>query len=170
MTALKADRRLYETPEKDAIVEEGDVRGRWLLAGLGSTIGASDVEKYHLEMKRGRVHYPGCPELETPPGVKKAPKPEDKAATEHEDKGLLFKRAEREEKTLRFGGDGEDEEGGEDGEDDSDRNKEDASEPSPEWTDRMSAEKYIERYPTGPKAKLAAAVIAAQDDGADGES
>ncbi len=143
MGSLRADRRLYETPDKDAIVEEGDVRGRWLIAGIGGTIGASDVEKYGLSMKGGRVRYKGSPEFPRLPKVKEASKPEDKAATEHEDKRLKF--------------------GGEEGPDDSDRNK-----PAPEWPGRTSPEKYLERYPTGPKAELALAVIAAKDDGADG--
>ncbi len=48
---------------------------------------------------------------------------------------------------------------GEDGSpDDSDRK----DEPALEWPGRTSAEKYLERYPTGPKAELAAAVIAAK--------
>ena len=50
--------------------------------------------------------------------------------------------------------------------DDSDRN----NEPVPEWPGRTSPEAYLKRYPTGPKAELAAAVIAAQDNGADGAS
>ncbi len=143
MPTLKADRRLYETAEKDAIVEEGDVRSRWLIAGIGSTIGASDVMKYGLSMKGGRVRYKGSPEFDDAPKVKEASKPEDKEASKPEDKRLKF--------------------GGEEGPDDSDRNR-----PAPEWPGRTSPEKYLERYPTGPKAELAAAVIAAKDDGAGG--
>lgn len=144
MTSLRADRRLYETAEKDAIVEEGDVRGRWLIAGIGSTVGAGDVEKYGLSMKGGRVCYKGSPKFPPLPKVKEASKPEDKAATEHEDKRLKF--------------------GGEEGSDDSDRN----DEPVLEWTYRTSPEAYLKRYPTGPKAELAASIIAAKDDGVGG--
>ncbi len=151
MTSLRADRRLYETAEKDAIVEEGDVRGRWLVAGIGSTIGAGDVKKYGLSMKGGRVRYKGAPKLADLPKVKEARKPEDKAATGHEDK------------VLKFGG--EDDDISDDSSDDSDRN----DEPLPEWPGRSSPEAYLKRYPTGPKAELAAAILAAKA-GADGGS
>ena len=158
MASLRADRRLYETPEKDAIVEEGDVRGRWLIAGIGSTIGASDVEKYGLSMKGGRVRYEGAPGFADLPKVKEASKPEDKAATEHEDKRLTFggvedgDAASTDTVTLEAA-------------EDFDQNK-----PAPEWLGRTSPEKYLERYPTGPRAKFAAEVIAAKDDGAGGDS
>ncbi len=52
------------------------------------------------------------------------------------------------------------------GPDDSDRNNEGVL----VWPGRTSPEAYLKRYPTGPKAELARAVIAARDDGADGES
>ena len=100
-------------------------------------------------MEGGRVRYAGCPEIEDlVPRLKKAPKPEDKAATEHEDK------------TIRFGGD------------DSDRNsgaEEDDRERAPlaEWTHRSSPERYLDLYPDGPNAELARAVIEAEADGAD---
>ncbi len=164
MASLRADRRLYETPEKDAIVEEGDVRGRWLLVGIGSTIGAGDVEKYGLSMKGGRVRYKGAPEFADLPDVKEASKPEDKAATGHEDKVLRFGGEQAEEKEITGTLKGSDLVEPTDA-DDSDRN-----EPVPEWPGRTSPEAYLKRYPTGPKAELAKAVIAARDDGADGGS
>lgn len=40
----------------------------------------------------------------------------------------------------------------------------------PEWAQRMSPEGYLKRYPNGPNAEFARAVIAARDDGADGGS
>lgn len=50
--------------------------------------------------------------------------------------------------------------------DHSDRN--DAS--IPKWTGRRSPEAYFKQYPKGPKAELAAAIIAAKEDGAGGAS
>lgn len=173
MTALRADRRLYETENKDEIREEGEIGGRWLLAGVGSTIGASDVEKYGLKMKGGRVRYKGGAKL---PNVKAASKPEDKAASKPEDKAKAAAdreakaEEEREEHVLRFGGgdevtETETEAAAEGGADDSDRNKDEV----PTWAGRTSPEAYLKRYPDGPKAELANAAIAARD-GADGGS
>ena len=128
------------------------------LLGVGRTIGASDVEKYGLTFEGGRVRYEGAPELEDLPESKEATKPEDKAVTQHEDK------------VMTFGGKpaGEDEPAEGDEEDDSDRNQDEL--PPPEWTGRTSPEAYLNRYPYGPKAEHARAVIDARDDGADGGS
>ena len=172
MASLRADRRLYETPEKDAIVEEGDVRGRWLLVGIGSTISAGDVKKYRLSMKDGRIRYKGSPKFPRLPKVKEASKPEDKAVTEHEDK------------RIRFGGKAEEEitgtlKGSDLVEADADDSEEEEITGTinvlevvlpPEWPGRTSPEAYLKQYPTGPKAELAKAVIAARDEGADGGS
>ncbi len=166
MTALRADRRLYETAERDGIVEEGDVRSRWLIAGVGSTIGESDVEKYGLTFEGGRVRYEGCPALEDIVEEKEAAKPEDKAATEHEDKAMTFGGEDPEdpgdsgEEPEESGDSGEEPEGS----DDSDRN----DEPPPKWPLKSTPEEYLAKSPDGPKAELALTVIAARDDGADG--
>lgn len=91
MPTLKADRRLYVTADRSQIVEESDVRGAWLLASEGRTIGPSDVEKYGLSMKGGRVHYDGAPDLpaievEDESEAKQAETPEDKQAESPENK------------------------------------------------------------------------------------
>lgn len=85
---LKADRRLYYTADREAIVEEGDVRGRFLVAGIGRMIGASDVERYRLKLRNGRVWYKGCPDF---PRLTEAEKKElgyaeDKMVRKAEDK------------------------------------------------------------------------------------
>jgi hypothetical protein len=147
MKKLTADRRLYLTVEKDRVVEEGDDRGAWLLYAVGRVIGAGDVELFDMkEDDFGRVIYEGCPRLPPPEAEVIEDLQEDEDGEEEAGK------------VLAFGGGGE--------ADDSDRN----DDPVLEWPGRMGPKAYLKRYPTGPKAELAAAVIAAQDDGADGES
>lgn len=89
--ALQADRRLYETADRDAVVEHGDPRGRWLLAGVGSQIGASDVEKYGLKSRNGRLTYNGCPDLPrlTVGELKELGRHDDKMVRAHEDKAFV---------------------------------------------------------------------------------
>ena len=163
MASLRADRRLYETPNKDAICEEGDIRGRWLIAGIGSTIGASDVKKYGLSMKGGRVRYDGAPDLEDLPEVKEASKPEDKEATKAEDKEA----SKPEDKVMSFGGDTNtgDTSATLPEPDDAEGEPDDA-EKEPDvavWTRKSSPEAYLKRYPKGPSAGLARDVIAARE-------
>lgn len=55
MSTLVADRRLCVTADRSEVVEEGDVRAAWLLASEGRTIGPSDVERYGLSVKSGKV-------------------------------------------------------------------------------------------------------------------
>ncbi len=175
MTSLRADRRLYESRDKDVICEEGDVRSSWLLAGVGSTIGAGDVAKYGLTFEGGRVRYAGAPDLPDLPVLKEASKPEDKAATEHEDKSIKFggEGAQDEEAEIERIASEDEADGGADfaeASDDSDRNTEDEPEDDEleEWTRKSSPEAYLEKYPTGPAADLARSIIAAQETGADG--
>ena len=156
MKKLTADRRLWLTAEKDQVVEEGDGEAAFLLAGAGRTIPVAEVERLELVDVDGRIVYPDGPTAE-----------ELQAAEERAKRRGGVKLEEVEEeisedapgKVLTFGG-------GEDSPDDSDRN----DEAPPEWTGRMSPKAYLKRYPAGPKAELARAVIAAQDDGADGGS
>lgn len=150
VTALKADRRLYVTADKTRVVEEGDPAGSWLLYAVGRKIGEGDIQRYGLEADEfGRVTYDGCPALPDPeqPPKAKAKSKKAKAKTETETET-------------------EEDEAAEGGADDSDRNDGEVL----EWPGRTSPEAYLKRYPTGPKADLAKAVIAAQDDGADGGS
>jgi len=167
MNDLISDRRLYLTEDGDAVVEEGDTRSRFLLSGKGSTIPAAEVNRLGLEVVDGRIAYPGVPKPNELTGEA------DAKQVEAED---------RRGKVLQFGGDktgGRDkvDPPGEPGtasvgrapasaESDSDRNDGDV----PEWTQRTSPEAYLERYPDGPNAELAKAVIAAREAGADGGS
>lgn len=82
MAPLKADRRLYVTADRSEIVEEGDPRGAWLLAGVGSQIGEGDVAKYRLSEQGGKVIL-GKPRPAPAPGPV-----EDKAIDEGEDKAM----------------------------------------------------------------------------------
>ena len=154
MKKLKADRRLYLTVEKDQVVEEGDPNGAWLLYATGRVLAAGDVERYGMgEDKFGRVVYDGCPRLRRPKAEVAEGAEESK---ESEDTGEEISEDEPG-KVLQFGGG-----------DDSDRN--DGA--PPEWPDTMTLAPvaYLKRYPNGPNADLARAVIAAQDDGAGGAS
>lgn len=47
-TAIIADRRLYLTADRATVVEEGDLRAAFLLAGQGSEIPAVEVERLGL--------------------------------------------------------------------------------------------------------------------------
>ncbi len=116
-----ADRRLWVT-EDDQVVEDGDPRARFLLAGCaGRRIPAAVAERLGITISKGRIEYPGAPKPELVPD-------DPEAELEGE-----------------------------------------PDEPAPDWPGRGSPEKYLERYPTGPKAELAAAHIAA-NAGADGGS
>lgn len=148
MKKLTADRRLWLTAEKDQVVEEGDGLAAFLLAGVGRTIPAAEAKRLKLKLARGRIVYPDGPAVEE--------------LQEEEDTGEDTAEETSEDapgKVFTFGG-------GEDSSDDSDRN----DEAPPEWPGRTSPKTYLRLYPTGPKAELARAVIAAQDDGADGGS
>jgi len=53
---LVADRRLYLTADRTTVVEEGDPRAAFLLAGQGSEIPAAEVERLGLTVDGdGRV-------------------------------------------------------------------------------------------------------------------
>ncbi len=165
MKKLKADRRLWLTAEKDQVEEEGDGRAAFLLAGTGRTIPVAEAERLELVDVAGRIVYPDGPTAEE---LQKAEeRAERRAALEVEtidtaDAGEVEEEEASEDapgKVLTFGG-------GEDSPGDSARNHE----APPEWTKRMKPAAYLKRYPDGPNAELARAVIAAQDDGADGGS
>lgn len=53
--AMIADRRLYLTADRSTVVEEGDPRAAWLLAGQGSEIPPSEVSRLGLHLVDGRV-------------------------------------------------------------------------------------------------------------------
>ena len=148
MNDLIADRRLWLTVDRDQVVEEGDVRARFLLAGVRGVIPVAEAERLKLKSTGGRVIYRDGPELAELQGQEAG-----EAAVQKEEAGEAATG-----KTLKFGGDKAVEAA-----DDSDRNN-----PVPEWPGRTSPETYLRLYPTGPKAELAAAVIAAKDDGAGG--
>ena len=152
MKNLITDRRLWLTADRDHVVEDGDPEAAFLLVGCaGRTIPGDVASRLELQIVDGRIVYPGSPAFE------EAEEAKAEEVEEEEDDGG---------KVLKFG---EGADGGSDfaeDPDDSDRN----DEPTPEWPGRTSPEKYLELYPTGPKAELARAVIAAKDDGAGGDS
>lgn len=97
MATLISDRRLYLTADRSEVVEEGDVRGAWLLAGVGGQLGEGDVQKYGLSMSGGRVRYEGAPDL---------PALGDEAAAEHaEAEAAHASEPARPADVKRFGGD-----------------------------------------------------------------
>ena len=180
MRKLTADRRLWLTAEKDQVVEEGDGLAAFLLAGAGRTIPAADVERLNLVEVDGRIVYPDGPTVEELQAAEKRAQRRalamigelevgatdllealgmDEATEELVEAGLAKVVDVEARKVLTFGG-------GKDSPDDSDRN----DEAPPEWPGRTSPKTYLRLYPTGPKAELARAVIAAKDDGADGGS
>jgi len=57
-SALKADRPLYLTAEKDRVVEAGDLAARFLFASSGDGIAAADVTWYGLTEEAGRIVLP----------------------------------------------------------------------------------------------------------------
>ena len=149
MKNLITDRRLWLTAGEDRVVEDGDPAAAFLLVGVaGRTIPADVASKLQLQIVDGRISYPGSPDFE---------EAEVKAEeVEAEDDGG---------KVLRFGEGAQEEET----EEDEDVPQitwtevvEDA-EPAPDWPDRTSPETYLRRYPTGPKAELARAVIDARE-------
>ncbi len=153
---LITDRRLWLTADRDQVVEDGDVAAAFLLvARAGREIPAEVVTELGLTIsKAGRVKYPGAPKLVKPAKGERAKEADEGGGG----------------KVLKFGGEVDEAKAlaakaVADGSDDSDRN----DEPVPEWPGRTSPEKYLERYPTGPKAELAARVIAA-NAGVDGGS
>lgn len=81
MATLRADRRLYVTADRSDVVEEGDVRGAYLLVAPGRNIGESDVAKYRLSVKGGKVVVPEAKQAPAPENKMAAP-PEDKSADE----------------------------------------------------------------------------------------
>lgn len=53
--SLVADRRLYLTVDRAGVVEEGDFRAAFLLAGAGGEIPARDAERLGLSLVNGRI-------------------------------------------------------------------------------------------------------------------
>ena len=146
MKKFTTDRRLWLTVDEKRVVEEGDPGARFLLcAGPGRTIQPEVAARVGIDVVDGRIVYPGSPAF-------KKLDDGDTGAKEVDETGARPK-------VIKIG------EAAQGDADDSDRN-----DGAPEWPGRTSAEAYIKRYPTGPKAELARAVIAAKDDGAGGES
>ncbi len=146
MKNLVTDRRLWLTAGEDRVVEDGDPAAAFLLVGhAGRTIPADVAARLELDVVDGRIVYPGAPDIEGAQGA---------GETDEED----------EPKTHRFGGSTD---AAEEEEAEAEEEAEEELEAVPDWPDRVGPEAYLERYPTGPKAELARAVIAAED-GADG--
>ena len=144
MKNLITDRRLWLTAGEDRVVEQGDPEAAFLLVGCaGREIPADVASRLQLKVIDSRIAYPGSPDFEEAA--------EAEEVEEEENAGQV----------LRFGEGAQEEELEE--ADDSDRN----NEPAPEWAGRTGPEAYLKRYPTGPRAELAARVIAA-NAGADG--
>lgn len=53
--AIIADRNLYATADENEIVEQGDARGRFLVAAAGSQIDPRTVQRYGLKAADGKV-------------------------------------------------------------------------------------------------------------------
>ncbi len=81
MATLNADRRLYITADRSMVVEEGDTRGAFLLAGIDGQIGEGDVQRFHMTKVGGAVRFPGDKF-----GTKMATAHEDKMVARAEDK------------------------------------------------------------------------------------
>lgn len=80
MASYIADRRLYVTADRSEVVEEGDPRAAFLLAGEGCQIGPADVAAHDLGWKDGKIIIGARAK------AKQAAKPEDKMAAAPENK------------------------------------------------------------------------------------
>lgn len=80
--ALVADRRLWLTADRAAVVEEGDPRAAFLLAGLGGEIHLTEVQRLGLGMVDGRIMALASMETE----AKARPASANKARHKGEDK------------------------------------------------------------------------------------
>lgn len=67
MAKIVSDRRLYLTADKETVVEHGDTRAAFLLAGEGSEISMPEAERLGLSVEDGRVVYPDAPEAAEEP-------------------------------------------------------------------------------------------------------
>lgn len=76
MASYISDRRLYVTEDRSEVVEEGDPRAAFLLAGENCEISSDDVAAHGLGWKDGKIVI----------GAKAAPKPENKMASAPENK------------------------------------------------------------------------------------
>ncbi len=143
MKKIIADRRLWTTIE-DEVVEDGDPRARFLLvACAGRKIPGEVAARLGIEVVDGRLTYPGAPELEGDGGAKETDEGKDPEV--HKFGGARDK-ASTDAATVTV-----------------------VDAPAPEWTQKTGPEAYLKRYPTGPNAELAKAVIA-YNAGADGAS
>jgi len=79
---LTADRRLYVNKDRTKLVEEGAPDAAFLLAPPGSSIPLADVQGLGLAVVNGRI---------VQGGQKEAPKPEDKARAQTENKAVTKK-------------------------------------------------------------------------------
>lgn len=75
MGALTADRRLWLTRDRSAVVEDGDPAAAFLLAAPGTAISPTDVDRLGLSGDGERVSLPRAAEPEPAP----EPEPEPEA-------------------------------------------------------------------------------------------
>lgn len=85
MATYIADRRLYVTADKSEVVEEGDPRAAFLLAGKGGQIAAADVARHDIGWKDGKII------VGARAAAKAAQKAEDKMVAAAENKAAFEK-------------------------------------------------------------------------------
>lgn len=76
--AIIADRRLWLAADRTSVVEDGDARAAFLLAGPGGEILAAEVERLGLAVDDGRVVLPQSDKARVPSENKMRRKGEDK--------------------------------------------------------------------------------------------
>lgn len=81
MPSYIADRRLYVTADRSEVVEEGDPRAAFLLAGKDCEIDSDSVAVHDLSMQDGKIVIAEV-KAAPPPQNKMAPAPENKAPVE----------------------------------------------------------------------------------------
>lgn len=90
---LIADRRIWLTADRSAVVEDGDARAAFLLAGQGGEIPPAEVQRLNIGLVDGRVSRVSARPTSEPetsarpaPADKAKPAPADKARRKGEDK------------------------------------------------------------------------------------
>jgi hypothetical protein len=76
--AITADRRLWLTADRDAVVEDGDPAAAFLLAPPGGEIPMTEAERLGLSVEDGRVVLPQSAKARRRPADKMRAKPGDK--------------------------------------------------------------------------------------------
>lgn len=82
--ALRADRRLYLDAAKAAVVEDGDPRAAFLLAGKGGEIPAGEAARLGLSLVDGKVVLK---QYDAPVEDKQAAKPAENKASKSKARG-----------------------------------------------------------------------------------